>query len=307
MKGRRTHIVAATTLFASLLWISVNLGDTFQTVMVVPLSVTGLPPAMALQSQVPRSLHLRFRGEGWRLAALHAGGEQSCAMDVTSLLPGQWIITGADVIDRLSIPAGVELIAMVPDSIPVAFDSLASRRVVVVPDLAVTFRDRYGRVGPVQVEPESVTVSGASSVLAAITSWKTATAVYRDLKAPLDVTVPVAPAERHQLEITPASVRIRMEVQWFAEKIVSGVRVEVHSVPPHREVILVPPRVELIVRGGVERLGRVGPDDIRASLDYGTILSDTTGSLAPEILAPPELQVVSRRPERVQYIVRKRL
>lgn len=307
MKQKRIHIILATTLFASLLWGFVNLGNTFQTHVVVPLAITGLPRGMAMQAPVPRSLGLKLRGEGWRLAALILGTDMQCTVDLTSLLPGQEAITLPDVAERLGIAGGVQALGMTPDSILVAFDSLAERRVPVVLDYVATFRDRYGPVGPAVAIPDSVTLSGAASVLAATDSWRSARSVFDNLKSPVDVTVPMAESDRYRIDVSPREVRLRLDVQWFAEKILSGVAVEVRSVPPHREVILVPPRLELVVRGGVDVLSRVNPADIRASLDYAVILSDTSGSLVPEIAAPPGLQVVSARPERLQYIVRKRL
>jgi hypothetical protein len=144
-------------------------------------------------------------------------------------------------------------------------------------------------------------------VLAAIDRWPTAPVTFENLKSPLDLTVRVAESERFQVGVSPQEIRMRMDVQWFAEKVLSGIVVDVHSVPPHREVIVVPPRLELVVRGGVDMLSRLDPRNIQASLDYSRILSDTSGTLAPEILAPPGLQVIGTRPDRVQYIVRKRL
>jgi YbbR domain-containing protein len=307
MNQKRIHIILATTLFASLLWVSVNLGNTFQTQATIPLSITVLPPGTAMQAPVPRSLQLKLRGDGWQLAAMKLGTPMQCTIDLTSLQPGQSSITIFDVIERLGIPAGIQPLDMNPDSIVVAFDSLAERRIPVELAYSATFRDRYGPVGPAMATPDSVTVRGARSVLSAMERWKTVPMTFENLKAPLDVVVRLAESDRYQVEISPQEVRLRMDVQWFAEKILSGVAVEVHSVPPHREVILVPPRLELVVRGGVDMLAQVNPPDIRASVDYGRILSDTSGSLAPEIEAPPGLQIISTRPERLQYIVRKRL
>jgi hypothetical protein len=307
MNQKRIHIILATTLSASLLWVSVNLGNTFQTQTTIPLIINGLPSGMAMQAPVPRSIQLKLRGDGWQLAAMTLGAPMQCTIDLTSLQAGQSSITIFDVVERLGIPGGVQPLDMNPDSIIVAFDSLAERRVPVKLDYAVTFRDRYGPVGPATATPESVTLRGARSVLAAMKQWKTAPVVFENLKAPLDMPVRLAESDRYQVEVSPQEVRLRMDVQWFAEKILSGIPVEVQSVPPHREVILVPPRLELVVRGGVDMLSHVNPPDIRASVDYGRILSDTSGSLTPEIDAPPGLQIISTRPERFQYIVRKRL
>jgi len=47
--------------------------------------------------------------------------------------------------------------------------------------------------------------------------------------------------------------------------------------------------------------------DFQVSVPYAAILADTTGYVDPVVAAPPGVQVVTKRPEKLQYIVRKRL
>ncbi len=307
MKKRRLHIIVATTLFAALLWISVELGIVYQTSVSVPLVARGVPLGMALKTPVPHALQLRLRGEGWQLARLLIGNKLVCIMDLASLPTGQPAITVADVVERLNIPPGIQAVGMVPDTIGIAYDSLRFKRVPLLLDYTATFKERYGQVGVAQVIPDSVSIEGAQSILAGITFWKTAHVTFENLKAPVDLTVPVAESDRYQLSVTPPEARVQIGVQWYAEKVLAGMPVEVLSVPPHREVILVPPKIDLVVRGGVDQLSALQQGDVSISVDYSVILSDTTGVLVPEIKAPAGLQIVSKRPERLQYIVRKRL
>ena len=301
------HILLATTLFAAVVWTSVNLGFTYQVSRTVPLAITGVPPGMAMKAPVPQQLRLRLRGEGWRLAALMFGPDPRCLVDLGSLPPGSPAITLPDVVERLNLPAGVTATDVNPDSILIAVDSVGTRRVPVVLDQHVTFRDRYGPVGPTLVTPESVLVEGARSVLDMVVAWKTHPLMLENVKAPVDRDVPLLPSDRYLLTVSPSEVRVQIDVQWYAEKELMGIPVEVHSVPPHREVILVPPRIDLVVRGGVEQLAHLTAADVVAEIDYAVILTDTTGLLAPTLHCPPWLQVVSRRPGQLQYVVRKRL
>jgi hypothetical protein len=137
--------------------------------------------------------------------------------------------------------------------------------------------------------------------------WNTAPLTFELLRGPVDLTVPVAEPQRHRLEVTPRETRLRMDVQWFAEKTLADLPVEVTDVPPHRDIVFVPPRVDLVVRGGVQQLSRLGRADVRLRVEYAALLSDTTGLVVPLVMSPPEIQVVARRPERLQYIIRKRM
>ena len=79
-------------------------------------------------------------------------------------------------------------------------------------DHSVSFRDRYGPVGPTRVTPDSVTVEGARSVIALVDRWRTARFTLDNLKAPVDMTVPMSVSDRYLLAVTPPEVRVQMDV-----------------------------------------------------------------------------------------------
>ena len=128
--------------------------------------------------------------------------------------PRQAAITLADVTERIILPAGVVALDMNPDSIWVDVDSLGPPLTPVVLDHSVSFRDRYGPVGPTRVTPDSVTVEGARSVIALVDRWRTARFTLDNLKAPVDMTVPMSVSDRYPLAVTPPEVRVQMDVQW---------------------------------------------------------------------------------------------
>ncbi len=306
MKTKRFHIIAATTLFAIFLWTSVKLGETYHTTITVPFSLENLPPGIAPRTVIPAFIHMRVRGEGWHIAGFLMGKKHTCVVDIAALA-NQSFLALNDVVNRLDLPPGIQPLDMDPDSLFLVFDSLAVKKVPVVLDYTVSFKDHYGQVGPTTVVPDSVIVEGARSLLEAIQSWPTTRQRWENLKDPVGSEVPLLPSTVHALTFTPDVVNVKIDVQWFAEKVFAGVPVEVISVPPHREVILVPPKIEVVVRGGVNRLSAISLNDFRSFVDYGILLSDTTGTIAPEIVVPPGLHIVSKRPEQLQYVIRRRL
>lgn len=307
MKRKNLHIILATTLSAMVLWVSVQLGNQYQASITAPFVLKNLPTGYAMKAAVPRRVVMRLRGEGWQLAPLLLRADLRCVVDVATLPPNQGAITLNDIAERMNIPPGVQILDMKPDSIVVSFDTLGFRKVPVLLDYSATFRERYGRVGPVVVSPESVIIEGAASVLSTIDSWKTTRVVLENLKASVDMTVPLLYSDRYLIAVSPSEVHVKMDVQWFAEKTLSGLSVEILTVPLHREVILIPPRIDFVVRGGVEQLAQLTAADFRATVDYTTLLSDTTGNIEPDVLVPPGVHLVSKRPERFQYVIRKRL
>lgn len=307
MNRKNIQVVLVTMLFAILLWGSVNMSYQYQTTITAPLTIQNIPRGMAIKSQVPPNLQLRFRGDGWQLAGLYLGTDIGFVIDLQGQPPPQNVYTLADVTERLRLPAGAQPVGMKPDSITIELGRYATATVPVVPHLSIFFREDFGQVGPVVVQPESVTVGGEESVVRRITSWQTQHTVLRDVKAPVDMRVRLAESELYHLQFTPRDVVVRLRVEPFAEKTFAGIPVEVLSVPPNREIVLRPPRVELVARGGIEQLAVMSVADFRAVVHYESILSDTTGVIGFEVSAPNGIQVVQRRPEFLQYIIRKRL
>ena len=158
MKPRRIHIVFAAILLGVFFWLSVNLREQYQVSIDAPLSIDGIPEGMAIRTPVPPELQLKFRGDGWRLAALLIGSEPRLHIPLSSLPPDNRIITINEVLDRIALSPEVQLIDINPDTVSIVLEHKKEKRLPVVPDVSITFRDGYGQVGPLSVSPDSVTV-----------------------------------------------------------------------------------------------------------------------------------------------------
>ncbi|RPH36067.1 YbbR-like domain-containing protein [bacterium] len=307
MKRKRLHIVIVSAVFGVLVWISVSMSEQYQIAVSVPISIDNVPEGKSIRTPVPQALQLKLRGDGWRLASLLLGADMKMRFPLQALRSGKKAITFADVAERIADRPGVQLMDMVPDSVFVELDRTSHRKVAVVLDYTVSFREGYGQVGPATVTPESVTVTGAESLLRTIDSWSTVRGIFENLKAPVEADLPLAPSPIYLVSLSTSNVHLRIDVEPFAEKVFSGLPVEIRSVAPNREVILIPPKIEIVARGGIKQLSNASPSDFRLTVDYRMILADPTGIIDPDIIAPPEIQVVSRRPEHLQYVVRRRL
>ena len=307
MRGRRLHIIFASVLLGMLLWLSAVMRDQFQTTVSVPLIIQDVPEGRAISTPVPPSLSLKVRGDGWQLALLTLGSHPPLEFSLESLPGRNKAISANDVVDRMALRPGVELVSMHPDSIYLDLDRSTQKKVRVATDVVMSFREDYGQVGPITVTPESVTVRGAESLLRGLQSWKTARTEFRDLTASVNADVPLAASAMYLISFSPPAVRVGVQVDLFAEQTFSGLPVEIRSVPGNREVILLPPKIEIVVRTGIRQLSSLTPADFRVSVDYAAVATDTTGSADFDVAAPQGVQLVAKKPARLEYVIRKRL
>ena len=307
MTKKRFRLILASIVFGSLVWLSVAMREQYSISVAAPLTVIDIPDGWAIRTSVPSSVHLKFRGEGWRLAGLLLGSPPRLDVSYSASTAEVQVVTSGNVADRFALRTGIQFLGMTPDSVIIGTDRRSTKVIPVVPDLSLSFREGYGQVGTVMVTPESITVAGATSVIAGIASWKTEPAVFADVKAPIDAQVPLLQDQTAPLSLSTGSIHLTVNVQPFAEKTLTGIPVEIDSVPSPREVILIPPRVELVVRGGIKQLSSISASDFRVAVEYQAIEADTTGAVPYAVTGPDEIQIVRRKPDRLQHIVRKRL
>jgi hypothetical protein len=306
--------------------LSVTVGGQFTITLTVPMTIEDVPRGLAIASPVPRTLQLRYRGDGWRLILLQIGALTEIRMpysllrrtgpsrgpDSSSAASGAApvdlrVMTQNEIAELAPSRPGVVLIGVSPDSTIVALDRYEQRKVAVVPDVLPSFREGYGQVGPTTVAPESVLLGGAAAVIRTIATWPTDRTTFADLRASLEADVPLRAADDIPLSFSTTTVHLSLNVQPFAEKLLGGILVEGVAIPPSREIIFIPPRVDLVARGGIKQLAGISPSDVRVRVSYDALLTDTTGIVDPVVTGPPGIQFVSRRPERLQYVIRKRL
>ena len=307
MSFKGMHVVILSALFGILVWFSVAISDEYQVTVRAPLRIDQVPAGRAVSSSIPPVITLKLHGSGWQMATALWTTDLTLKFPAQAFTGGKRIIALADVAEQLSTKIGVQLISMFPESVYVAFGREVAKAVPVTLDYDLAFRDGYGQVGQTVVVPDSVTILGAEDVLQTIDRWNTVHEIFDNLRGPLEADLALAPAGSRVVKLSAKQVHITVDVEPFAEKTVSGVMVEVHSVEPSREVILIPPKIDVVIRGGIRQLATISAEDFHVSVDYRAVVADSSGYVDADVVAPPGVQVVARKPDHLQYVVRRRL
>lgn len=167
----------------------------------------------------------------------------------------------------------------------------------------ISLRDQYGFITEPRLEPDSVTISGAASLINPITSWETVEVNINDVNSSIDRDIRLESPERG-IRLDPAEVRMTVDVAEFTEAEVR-VPVRTRNMPPGRAVTYNPSSVT--VRFNVPITQYTNVLDTRpfsAYVDYSELEADTTGMIAPTIETDTDLFNVRLRgyqPNRVSY------
>lgn len=305
--AKKLPVALGAILAALIAWLSINMQGEYSIVKSVPVVFENMKEGKAFRYPIPRMMSVRLRGKGWVVAGLFFSPDFKYFINLSSVGEEPVLITGKDVHNHVTLPVDVQVVDVRPDTLRLALSDYYEKRVPVSTRLVLDFREGYGQVGPVELRPESVTVGGTQDFLKSVTSWNTTFRRYSDLRAPIDEEVPLEALPNYSVSVPEKTVRMSVNVEPFAEKLFAGIPVQVQAVPPGLEVILIPPKLDIVVRGGIEQLAALSLASFSAHIAYSGLERDSTGFVVPTLRIPDGLKAVEKKPARFQFIIRRRL
>lgn len=290
---------------AVLLWLYVYLNLSYTINIQIPLDVK-TAGSQALGSDLPSYIDLTVKGKGWELLGIMLSKKKSYILDLSSFKKDTKINVSQRLGEVLEIPAGVSVLNVNPEFLEISFDNITSRTVKVKNMVNVVPKDGYSVIGQPVLSPDSVKLSGAMSVIGKIKFLPTESVNFNDVNSGFTRTFKIIDTLNNIVKIEPKTVTVTYRVELSAEKIIEDVNVVVRDIPSDKEVLLVPPKLKIYLRGGVEQLAKINPEEILASVDFRSIDSDSLGYVSPKITLPVDASIIKYEPQKFQYIIKKK-
>jgi YbbR-like protein len=292
---RKGLVITLCFLAAVLLWFTVSMRQTYTQFFEFPTEVENLPDHLALKTLPPPTVRVQVEGEGIQLLRLYynpptipINAEQS-EVDLNLVAP--------------ELTKSVRTESIMPRLIQVETDTRVERRVPVLSRVTISTQTGYHIVGGVHLDPDSVTVSGAASIIDELTRWPTVSSVISQAKDSVSAVIAVLDSLSGLVTLDQSEVAVRAEVVEFTEgNRVLTVRVE--NVPPGQRVRLDPASTVVTYQVPIEAFDAAfSAEDFFALVPYDEILRDTTGRVYPQLHLPAgiTLREVSILPEALGY------
>lgn len=300
--NKKLNIFIASVVFSVILWGSISLSDTYFTNVNVKLTLSNFPDGYTTGTQIPEELRLRVKGEGWRLVSLNVGPETEFKVSVGAdsgwhhinlfnyLQSNRWLLSEVDIID------------LYPDSLNFYVEKIISKKLPIVSAFNMEFKPGYDLASDIILQPDSVVVKGPASYLKAKNEIRTSNKKLLALDSKTLVETELENVSG--FEYSTNLIEAVLDVQRIVDKQFDNVQVDVMDIPSGREVVLLPNKITINVRGGIEILGKLKPEIFHAYVHYLNLVKDTTGSVVPEILLPRNVTLQYSKPDRLRYVIR---
>ncbi len=299
---KNLHIVVLSVIFSIILWISISLSNDYYATVNVPVKLVNFPIGYSTASNIPDFISVKLKGKGWKLLGVNLSTKSDYTISVEDsgkinvnlynfLGENQWLSSDIEVID------------MTPDTLSFYVEKDYMRKVAIIPDLDLAYKPGYGLASPIKITPDSTTLYGPKSVVRNLTFVYTKRQSFGKLDD--QTTGQVSLEDLPGVIYKDREVQVNLDVQKIVDKNFEGIDVNIVDQPIDRDVVLLPNKISVGVRAGIEILGKMSRDKIKAYVNYRDIVLDTLGSIPPKIELPENTELEFTKPERLRYIIKK--
>ncbi len=301
---KKKIITISVILFFSIaLWISVSLSAVFVTTVKVPIKFTDMPVNITVSNASINEVELQVKGRGWDLAKLIWGPEVDFDISIHSRIGHR----KNDMNDLLKANAwlttAIQVLEITPSQIEYDVERIASKRVNLIKNFKLEFKPGYGPSSDVKIKPETVEIFGPSTILKGIDSIRTEYKEILNVSDNVKIDLQIEPLEGITMVLKTCT--IEFEVQKIVDKTFENIMVETRNVPASKELILYPGKIDVVLRGGINKLGRLTNDSIKVYVDFWSALREESGTIEPVIVVPVFTTHVSTIPNKLEYIIKQ--
>ncbi len=307
--GRRWLAMLLSLVVAAVLWFSFNMREDYTVPVRLPVEVASTPNGQALRELPPSEATVTLRGDGWTLLGLTRN---------PPLVQIAATGTSVDMVRAVSealpptVAGAVAVQSVQPGTVELALDARTSRRLPIRLRSLIKPVPPYGLLRPPRLNPDSVSVTGAQSLLGGLRDWPTEMFVAENVRDNLSRDVALSDTFGGLLTPSVRSTVVSLEVGEYTV----GSRmlpIEVINLPDNVVgVRFGPDQVEATFRVpavGDEYDRALETRQFRAVVDYADIARDTTDGEVPVAVRWPDtlnIREVAISPRSVEYLIQRR-
>ena len=172
---------------ATVLWYYVGGEDIVNKNVMVPVEIINLPSDLVISNQFKKEIEVSVSGP--RSLVLDMGNRDiRRQVDLEKATPGTMVIKNSN--DAISVPRGIKVQRIKPDTIILSLDKLVQKRMVVTPVTNGVIASDYILKG-IRMEPDSISITGPETVLKHFEVLRTKVIKLDGLKASSQIQVPL--------------------------------------------------------------------------------------------------------------------
>ncbi len=293
--------------FAVIIWVIAQFSKTYNEVVEIPVRYVNVPLDKLLKPDRPEELKLWMSESGFAIAYYNLF-PPTLTVDVSDSRIEDSVFVYSmeahrDAIER-QLGLSFDRISFMEDELRIGFEQRAEKRLPIEPRVDLEYAAGYAALGELQLDTDSITVSGPQAMLDTISVLRTELLEQGNIKNNLDGTLYIDTSMIKGITLYQNQVRYQLEVDRFTEGRLE-VPIELVNVPADRNVVIFPQQLIVSYRVSLDNFNRVQASDFKVVCDFSQ-LRDGQDYLVPQLQEQPEIvENVRMNEKRISFIIKK--
>ncbi len=288
-------VISLCILASCVLWFAFSMQETYTQVIDFPTEVQNLTQNQALATQPPDVVRVQLEGKGIQILRLYYN-TPTLPIEASNGLVDMGL-TAPETINNVSIQT------VTPRTIEIRVEDRISRKIPVMSRVEMQFAPGFRMIGAVDVFPDSVTISGARSIVMEMESWPTEARHLGEMRDSLNAVIALSDSLKGLIDLEFAEVNVVADIQAFTEAR-RNVGVRAIGLPLGMQVTFSPATVEAVYQVPLSQFDQaMEAEDFYVFVPYADILRDTQGRAFPMIHLPVGIDIQHARfePDGLSY------
>ncbi|MFW5804009.1 MAG: hypothetical protein ACOCWG_02140 [bacterium] len=293
---------------STILWFLNSLNQGYITGIDLPIKYVNLPKDKVIRNYLPNQLQLKVESQGYNLLR-YKYFLKPVVIDVSSLtakkISGdtmEFNVLTSSISDELAGKLGELTIRDIsPDTLFFRFDKAVVKKVPVIPNITVEYEAQFNLRGKILIQPDSILVSGAETVIDTLNQVSTIGAVFTSVNKVIEKELPLEKIKN--VNFSTGKVKIIIPVDRFTESNIK-IPIEVINLPDSLNLRIFPKEVKVSFLVALNDYEKIATQLFEAVVDYKEISGETIRVQLvkyPEYIVSPNIH-----PKYVEYILEKK-
>lgn len=313
-ENNRPFIFMVCLFIAASLWFINAMEKQYENYVMIPVQFTNFPKNKTLTSTPPSKLRAKIKARGFTLLRYKINTSiypvnfniksftnsrfENQTQGELIILPDEYIYQITDQLD-----ADISILDLYPDTIRFSFDNVIGKKVKVASGIITEFDNQYFMSDSIKFTPQSVTVTGPSSILDTLKYIYTVEVKTGRLNSSYKKNVSLQIHE--DLNVSPEKVLVEIPVSQYTEYI-EKVSVTKLNVPEGLNIVTFPGKVELNCIIALNQYKNISPSDFEIGIDYNDIKPDSRQIPVKVLKTPANVRIIKYQPTSVEFIIERK-
>ena len=293
--------------FSTMIWVVTQFSKDYTDVLEMPIVYTNLPKDKILVGDIPKKIDIRIRDRGFYIA-WNRVFPQDIMIDISDAREEEKSLVYDLELQKTAILSQLNLdyenVVFLQKDIKISFEQRAIKKVAIIASKDLSFAVGYSALKEIELEPDSIMVSGPASLLDTLTTIKTKPLKINNISNDVKGKVKLETSKYKDLTFYLDEVNYSIRTEKFTEGKVE-IPIKLLNVPEGTNVVIFPKDVVIYYQVSLKNFEKIDSSSFLVAVDFKNA-KDSDGFLIAQILEEPkQVNNIRLNEKKIQFVIKR--